>query len=73
MCLCTVIEAYSQEIGEKESFSDHSLMINLGLIGEFIVSDNMEGRLRKAAEQWFALCSHQLVKSSTTCDRRLPT
>lgn len=65
MCLCTVIEAYSQEIGEKESFMDHSLMISLGLIVEFIVSDNMEGRLSKAVEQWFALCSHQLFNSST--------
>lgn len=54
MCRDTMIEAYSQEIGEKESFTDHSLMISLGLIVEFIMSANMEGRLSKAVEQWLA-------------------
>lgn len=54
MCRRTMIEAYSQEIGEKESFTDHNLMISLGLIVEFIMNDNMEGRLSKAVEQWLA-------------------
>lgn len=66
MCPCCVPEACNQEIRERKTITDHGLMIRPGLLVEFIMRDNTEGRFSKAIQQWFTLCYRQLFHSSAS-------